>query len=343
MSENPIISFCIPTYNRRDKVFELVNNVLKYQGATIEVLVLDNCSTDGTKDLLEKIQDSRFRLIQNEKNIGGIKNPYKVLSLAKGDFCFLCLDKDFVNPKFINKLIKRLTKDNDVVFGYCALNMENESIDTTFEKGFQSILNMSYLSAHPTGMFYKTNIFTKTDALKDIFHSEKIFGFGFELINAEMSLTGKSLRVNLPVFSVESREECAKTVSYTYKNANDVFFSPKGRFNEFYVYTKHLYSLNITLKEKKIIIKKLLTQCLLTATFGYKDIMKDISICEHYHLKATNISSIELLKIYFFFMFSFFKSDLPLTILNKGVLLFSVKLSLISSLVGNKMGRSNGK
>lgn len=343
MLKNPIISFCIPTYNRVGKVFELVSNILKHEGSDIEVLVLDNCSTDGTKVLLEKIQDSRFKFIQNEKNIGGIKNPYKALSLAKGDFCFLCLDKDYVNPKYINELVAKLTVDNDVVFGHCELDNKKNSSDIVYDKGFQSILNMSYLSAHPSGMFYKKDIFIKSDILKDIFNSDKIFGFGFELINAEMSLKGKSLQIGLPVFTVESREECANTASYTYKNANDVFFSPKGRFNEFYTYTKHLYGLDICLNEKRIILKKLLRQGLMSATFGYRDIMKDISICSHYHLKSLNISSIELIKIYWNFTFSFFISDLPISLLNRILLFFSVNLRLFYSLFGNKISSNYGK
>lgn len=343
MLNTPIISFCIPTYNRGSKVFKLVNNILKFQDNNIEVLVLDNCSTDNTEELLSQIKDSRLRFVINEKNVGGIKNPYKSMSMANGDFCFLCLDKDFVNPIYIGELINKLTENKDVIFGHSALNINDVDADVIFEKGFDSIYNMAYLSAHPTGMFYKTSIFNKTQALENIFKSDEIFGFYFELINAEMSLKGKSLVINSPAFLTESREESATTASFTYKDLNDVFFSPGKRFNEFYIYTKHLFSLNISFNEKKIIAKKIFAKSLLSATLGYKGFMKDESICRHYHLKPRNFSLAELVKIYFNFVSSFFKSDIPLLKLQKISLFLSVNLSVIYYIIGVKIGLNNGK
>ena len=161
MFKKPIISFCIPAYNRGRRLFELVNNILCYQGNEIEVIVLDNLSTDDTSSLLGNISDPRFFYKKNETNIGGIKNPYKAMTLANGEFCFLCLDKDFIRYEYIDELIKRISGDKNLVFGYCTLNEQDSSSDITYEKGFESIYNMVYLSAHPTGMFYRTDFYKK--------------------------------------------------------------------------------------------------------------------------------------------------------------------------------------
>lgn len=343
MPNSPIISFCIPTYNRSVKVFQLVSSILKYKGNNIEVLVLDNCSTDNTIELLEKITDSRFSLIQNEKNIGGIKNPYKALSLANGEFCILCLDKDFLNYELIDELIASLEKDKDVVFGHCVLDNENNGEKVIFKKGFESIYNMAYLSAHPSGMFYKKDIFVKTQALSDVFETDEIFGFQFELINAEMALTGKSLLINLPIFSTETKEESGATTSFTYKNADDVFFAPKKQLKTFHIYFEHLYSLDLLNKEKSMIMRKILEQFLLSSTLGYRQIMIDEYVCRHYNLEQQKISIIKLLKLYFNFLISFLKSDFQMPILNKLSLFFSVSLNMIFSIFKNKISLNNGK
>ena len=52
MNDSPIISICIPTYNRKDKVYELVSNILKYKGNEIEVAVLDNLSKNNSNACL---------------------------------------------------------------------------------------------------------------------------------------------------------------------------------------------------------------------------------------------------------------------------------------------------
>ena len=343
MIKDPKISFCIPTYNRGNKVFELVKNILQYEENDIEVLVLDNFSTDNTIELLTKIDDSRFRLVRNEKNLGGIQNPYKALSIGNGSFCFLCLDKDFINHQFIYELIQRLEKEKDIVFGHCILNSKKETTDVVFEKGFQSIYNMSYLSGHPSGMFYKKDFFVKTKALNEVFKTNEIFGFQFELINAEMALSGKSLLINLPIFSTETKDECAKTTSFTYKNEEDVFFSPKKQLKTFQIYCNHLYNLELSSGEKKLIIKKILKQFLLSSTIGYKQIMKDNFICQHYHLKPKNISIVKLISIYINFFISFLRSDFDRSILNKLSLFLSVNFNMIFSLVQNKIATNNGK
>lgn len=47
----PILSFCIPTYSRAEKVLKLVYEILRYEGFDIEVVVSDNCSDDGTRNI----------------------------------------------------------------------------------------------------------------------------------------------------------------------------------------------------------------------------------------------------------------------------------------------------
>lgn len=316
MLKKPVISICIPTYNRCDKVIELVKDILKYEGDEIEVVVLDNLSTDSTKFLFDKIVDNRLSYVRNEKNIGGIRNIFKSLVIGNGEYCFLCLDKDRIDYQRIGDLISRL-KTSNVLFGHCILNSLQEKADVVFEKGFHSVYNMSYLSAHPSGMFYKTEVLKKLPVIKQILNENKKFGFYTELVNAQMSILGESKIINLPVFYTETKEDCGKIKSFTYTNENEIFFFPVKRTEEFFIYIENLYSLDLKIEKKNKVLKKIFFKSLLACTLDFKRILNDSAICDHYFVSTRKVSFLELIKNDILFCKAFVKSKLPVNIFLK--------------------------
>jgi glycosyltransferase involved in cell wall biosynthesis len=76
----------IPVYNECGTVESLIGKVLEAAPADKEIIVVDDCSTDGTRPLLEKLSKKyTFRLILNEKNSGKGACLIKALSFAAGD------------------------------------------------------------------------------------------------------------------------------------------------------------------------------------------------------------------------------------------------------------------
>ena len=100
----PFLSICIPTYNRGEHVSLLVKSILENDSKEFDIVVLDNCSTDNTKELLEQIKDSRLIFKQNKENIGGKLNSAQILTKASGEYALLCLDRDSIDVKYINVL-----------------------------------------------------------------------------------------------------------------------------------------------------------------------------------------------------------------------------------------------
>ena len=89
----PVLSICIPTYNRAELVYKRVNHILKYKGDDIEVVVSNNASTDNTLDLLSTINDSRLTVHSNSENIIELNWPL-VVSKGSGLFAALISDED---------------------------------------------------------------------------------------------------------------------------------------------------------------------------------------------------------------------------------------------------------
>jgi len=81
----------------------------------IEILVVDNCSDDGTWEALQSCRDPRLRLVRNDRNLGLFGNFNRCLELAQGDYLrFLCSD-DRLIPGCLEKEIRIMDAHPNVV------------------------------------------------------------------------------------------------------------------------------------------------------------------------------------------------------------------------------------
>ncbi|MDE6476863.1 MAG: glycosyltransferase [Mycoplasmoidaceae bacterium] len=106
----PKISILISTYNGEKKVRRAVSSALKQTYKNIEIICLDDCSTDTTHKILLELQkaDKRIKVFKNKKNLGIAKNRNLLINYASGEY-FTFLDDDDTLTKhickdFINKL-----------------------------------------------------------------------------------------------------------------------------------------------------------------------------------------------------------------------------------------------
>lgn len=127
------ISVIVPTYNEienvramRDAVTELFATQLPQYG--YELIFIDNCSQDGTRDELERLcaEDSRVKAIFNAKNFGQFNSPYYGLLQGSGDASVL-LAADFQDPvEMIPKFIAEWEKGWRIVIGIKTASQENK-------------------------------------------------------------------------------------------------------------------------------------------------------------------------------------------------------------------------
>lgn len=120
----PLISICIPTYNRvvfldeaiRSIVSQFNNDILD---TDVEIIISDNCSTDSTKDIVEKYQANfkNLKYFKNDTNIGMVKNLVKVATYASGEYIWFFSDDDKHDPGSIVAIIDGICKyKSDVIF-----------------------------------------------------------------------------------------------------------------------------------------------------------------------------------------------------------------------------------
>jgi glycosyltransferase involved in cell wall biosynthesis len=114
--EEDLVSILIPVYNRVNLVGETIESALIQTYKNIEVIIVDNYSTDGTWELLQQYirKDNRIQIFRNKENIGPVRNWLKCIDLASGQFIKILWSDDLIEPSFISECISFI--DGDMAF-----------------------------------------------------------------------------------------------------------------------------------------------------------------------------------------------------------------------------------
>ncbi len=108
------VSVCVPSYNYARFLGECLSSVLAQTCGDFELIVVDDCSTDGSEEVIQGFADSRLRYLRNEANLGHVRTWNRLLSLARGEYvCFLCADDLFLPRKL--EVQAALLDDNPLV------------------------------------------------------------------------------------------------------------------------------------------------------------------------------------------------------------------------------------
>ena len=110
----PLVSICIPTYNVEKTVVQTVQSVLNQTYHNLEILVVDNASTDDTLTLLQKFDDPRITIHKNSKNIGAEQNFSQCIQLANGEYIAIFHADDLYMPDMVQKQVEAF-EDNPTI------------------------------------------------------------------------------------------------------------------------------------------------------------------------------------------------------------------------------------
>ncbi len=114
---NPLVSVVIPTKNRAYILGETIESLLKQTYTNIEIIVVDDCSTDKTQQLVYEIQKrsgKKIIFLQNEKNKGPAASRNRGVKESKGEIIFFTDSDCFVPKDWLEKIIKEY-KDKEIV------------------------------------------------------------------------------------------------------------------------------------------------------------------------------------------------------------------------------------
>lgn len=113
MASNELVTVTLVTYNSGRYIKRCLESVLAQKGPQIEIIVIDNNSTDGTRDILERYED-RCRIVHNHDNIGFAAAQNQAIRLSRGSW-ILTLNPDvLLMPYFIQAMLEAGRLDNRI-------------------------------------------------------------------------------------------------------------------------------------------------------------------------------------------------------------------------------------
>jgi glycosyltransferase involved in cell wall biosynthesis len=120
MDSSQLVSILIPVYNREKFIAECIQSALDQTYSKIEIIVVDNVSTDATWQICKEfaMRNQRVRVFQNETNIGPVRNWIRCAQEAHGEFSKVLFSDDLLNPDCIRRMVARFVPD--VAFVVCA-------------------------------------------------------------------------------------------------------------------------------------------------------------------------------------------------------------------------------
>lgn len=115
-----MISIVITAYNVEPFIEKAIKSCLSQSFNDIECIVVEDCSSDATAELIEKAtrNDKRARIIRNSENIGAGASRRKGIEAAKGEYILLLDGDDWLEPDFIETLYRAAQKSGaEIVSG----------------------------------------------------------------------------------------------------------------------------------------------------------------------------------------------------------------------------------
>jgi len=114
----PLISVNLPCFNRARFIAQAIDSVLCQTFTNWELNILDNCSTDGTWEIVSSYKDHRIRTYRNTENKGLVYSWNRLIQLCRGQYvCYLASD-DWFAPGRLEKLLNFLQNDPEC-WGVC--------------------------------------------------------------------------------------------------------------------------------------------------------------------------------------------------------------------------------
>ncbi len=178
-----LLSICIPTYNRCEKVLSLLHFLYEeiecVQNADdIEIIISDNCSTDKTEEKISEYLKERefFFYHRNKENLGLIGNLKRLTELAHGDYIWFMGDDDCFHKGIVNAVYNKICDNNYgfVFINHCAYKKYIgdgtgfiSAIGKTFVREDREVLLDIFKTSGTSLMFISANVYN-TRVLKQL-------------------------------------------------------------------------------------------------------------------------------------------------------------------------------
>jgi glycosyltransferase involved in cell wall biosynthesis len=129
--ESPAVSVCVLVYNHANLIESTLDTILEQTLQDYEIVVSDDCSTDGTWEVLQRIQaaNPRVRAIRTPHNMGMAGNSNFAAAATTGKYIALLHHDDLYRNDLLERWMDVLEQNPDAGFAFNEYRLENSDVD----------------------------------------------------------------------------------------------------------------------------------------------------------------------------------------------------------------------
>lgn len=255
------VSIILPTYNSSFFIHEAISSILKQTHKNLELIIIDDNSTDETIKIIKSFRDQRIRLIVNKKKIGVASSLNLGIKHSKSKFIARMDSDDISEPNRIEEQLKFLLKNKKIHVVGTAIKVINEAgiitkfvsyPETSIEIKWSMCLGCSIV--HPSVMmrkyiFEKYGKYRQTDKIEDYSLWTRLLdkGVKFHNINKYLIRVRKHSKNSSKIALLKYQNIENKIVKRNIFNSTNVQLSEKNNYNLNILRTNNIYHYNYTL------------------------------------------------------------------------------------------------
>lgn len=142
---SPSVSIIVPNYNHASYLRQRLDSIFNQTYQDFEVVILDDCSTDNSKDVIEEFRNRPqiSHVVYNETNSGSpFKQWAKGFELAQGEYIWIAESDDWAELNFLENIIPFLNSDSQIVLAFSASNwVYSDHIEKVFLRSHNFLMN----------------------------------------------------------------------------------------------------------------------------------------------------------------------------------------------------------
>ncbi len=122
------VSIIIPTHNRIDKLSITLESYLK-QSNLLEVLIIDDASTDNTEEYFSNLENPKIQYIRNTKRLGAALSKWIGVQKSQGEYILFGEDDLYLSQNYIETLLREMTVEDADLIGGRIIYLDNEEME----------------------------------------------------------------------------------------------------------------------------------------------------------------------------------------------------------------------
>lgn len=258
IKKNPLVTVGIPNFNYARYLDDCIQSILEQSYQPIEILVIDDCSTDNSVEKLKEYEKKyeNIRIIYHEKNSGSCGLALQeIIKEAKGEYLTILSADDFwSNKDSIKDLVQSISADQDLDYVFCNMNIVdkdkndkdvwrykeysvNEIVLETFNRGGSGVIPLT-VGITKVDYFRRNNLTfyddkdnrVAGDTLNILINSK----MGWKIKHLDKALMSYRHHSNNITYDLGSRiTSIISVIEYLVKNFDERIFLPQVKWNTY--------------------------------------------------------------------------------------------------------------